>query len=136
MSGEASNALQAAIYGALSSDPQLTALIGSGHVFDWNGPVPVFPSVTIGGDTAKEWSGSTFDGQETTIMVHSWSQGDGRKDVKTIMGHVYRILHRANLAVSGQSLVFILWEFATTSLDPDGVSYHGVQRFRAITQGD
>lgn len=136
MSTDASNALQAAVFSALSSDPILTALIGADRVRDYNGPISVFPMVTIGGDTVKDWSGCTFDGQETTIMIHSWAQGQGRRDVKAIMARIYQILHRASLNLAGQSLVFILFEFASTDLDPDGVTYHGVQRFRAITQGD
>lgn len=135
MSGFAQNQIQAAVFVALSNDKGLTALLGNNDVHDWAGLPINFPCVTIGDDTAKDWDGCTFDGQETTLTIHSWSQGEGRKVVKTIMENVYRVLHRSNLVITGQNLVLCLCEFATTSIDPDGTTFHGVQRFRIITQG-
>ena len=40
----------------------------------------------------------------------------------------------ASLSVSGHELVLIRQEFGATFLDPDGLTRHGVQRFRALTQ--
>lgn len=135
MSGEASNAIQAAIYTALSSDPAIFALVGSSGVFDTRSTPILFPSISIGDDTAKDFDTCTSDGQETTVTIHTWSQSAGRKEVKSLMSNVYRILHKSNLSVVGQNLILMRCEFAQTYLDPDGITFHGVQRFRTITQG-
>lgn len=135
MSGEASNAIQAAVYSALSNDPALTVIVGAGGVHDWAGPGANFPCVSIGDDTAKDFDTCTSDGQETTVTIHTWSQSQGRYEVKSLMSNVYRILHKSNLTISGQTLVLMRCEFSQTFLDPDGITFHGVQRFRTITQG-
>jgi len=135
MSGEASNAIQAAVYTALSNDPALTAMVGPNGVFDVDGPKLIFPRVSIGDDTAKDFDTCTSDGQETTVTIHTWSQSQGRHEVKSLMSNVYRILHKSDLAISGQTLVMMRCEFGQTYLDPDGITFHGVQRFRTITQG-
>jgi hypothetical protein len=132
MSGEALNSLQAAIYAALSNDTRLQAL--QAQVLDYAGPGVNFPYISIGDTTAIAFDTKTSNGQESTVVIHSWTQGFGRKSVQTIMGHVYRILHLANLQIQGQNLIEMRCEFEHSDVDPDGVTYHGVQRFRALTQ--
>jgi hypothetical protein len=88
--------------------------------------------VTIGADESDDFSSHTFDGGDVDVMVHVWSRGAGREDCKDVMGDVYRILHNGSITVSGFSVVLLQFDFANTEIDPDGQTYHGVLRFRAI----
>lgn len=137
MSGSPSlTTLQTAVYSALLSDLGIVSLAGAGKVFDRVPEGTAFPYITIGDVTAKDYDSQTFDGLETTITVHSWARGAGRKSVKSLMDRIYKILHRANLQMDGQKMILMRFEFSNGGeLDPDGVTYHGVQRFRALIQG-
>jgi hypothetical protein len=41
----------------------------------------------------------------------------------------------ATLSMTTQRMVLMRHVFATVIPDPDGITYHGVQRFRVLTQG-
>lgn len=133
MASDPSLPLQAAIYEALTADVSLMEKITG--VFDSVPESTGFPYITIGEGTMSDLGAHTFDGAETNITIHTWARGRGRKQTKEIMADVYRILHDSTLDISGHILVLARFDFAETMLDPDGVTYHGVQRFRFITRG-
>lgn len=120
--------VQKAIYDTLSGDSTLSNLIEG--VFDYVPERTSFPYVTIGDDDFNESGGHTFDGVNASVTIHSWSRYRGRKEVKEIMARIYTLLHKASLTVTGYNLVFCIFDFAETIQDPDGETYHGVQRFR------
>lgn len=131
--GYAENELQAAIFTALSTDTGISALAAT--VTDWVSEQTAFPYITIGSNTALDFDTQTSNGQEHTVTIHSWSRANGFKQVKQMMSRVYRNLHGAVLSMPNQRMVRCRCEYTDSSLDPDGVTYHGVQRFRIITQG-
>lgn len=141
-------AVQQAVYTALRTDSGLIALIGDGNsperarIYDnvpqgtWDDDDQSFSDyVTVGDDTAVEAGTKTFDAQELTVTLHTWSRYNGRKRCKQIMGAIYTALHNQSLAVSGGTLVNLRWEFADSFLDEDGQTRHGVQRFRFYVTG-
>lgn len=115
--------LQEAIYTKLSSD--LTE-----SVYDEVPQDAVKPYVVVGDDTFNEWGTGSTNGFDTTITIHSWSAYEGRKEVKELQENIYLSLHRKNLSIVGYNVVDIFQEFSETILDPDGITRHGVQRFR------
>lgn len=90
------------------------------------------PYVVIGDDTLVEFDSDGTSGFEATVTVHSWSVYRGRAEVKNIMGLIYDALHRAELNVQGYNLLGCDCEFSETFLESDGVTRHGVQRFRIL----
>lgn len=126
--------LQKSIYGALTGDTTLMALITG--VYDFVPDGTSFPYVQIGEDAFEEDGSHTFDGMGVTVTIHSWSQAAGRKQVKEIMAEVYRILHDSTLNISGHTMIMSRFEFGETLKDPDGKTHHGVQRFRMVTRGN
>jgi hypothetical protein len=90
------------------------------------------PYVVIGDDTLTEYDTFGELGFEATVTIHSWSVYRGRKQVKEIMGSIYDALHRAELTVTGYNLIGCDCEFSETFLESDGVTRHGVQRFRIL----
>jgi hypothetical protein len=48
---------------------------------------------------------------------------------------VHTLLHDSSLSQTGFNLVNMRYEFSDVLRDPDGVTRHGIIRFRAITLG-
>ena len=88
--------------------------------------------VTIGSDTLLPYSTDGNKGFEATLIIHSWDVSNGRKDLKLLQGEIYDSLDRAELVITGYNSVGIDFEFSDSTLDPDGATYHGVQRFRIL----
>ncbi len=91
-----------------------------------------YPQVVIGEETAANNGTKDVDGIEHTLTLHVWSQYRGRREIKEIMQSVYQLLHDAAITVSGASLVNIRQEFNNTLMENDGITRHGVMRFRAV----
>lgn len=133
-----STELFTAIFAALNGDAALTALLGGAKVFNGvkDGTEP--PYVDIGDDTATDYSSSLIDAQEHTITIHSWAEQpmagvSAKGQLFQIMARIRAILHAAPPVLAAGTLVNLRQEFRETLRDPDGVSWHGVQRFRAVT---
>jgi hypothetical protein len=129
--GSAGLALQKAIYDRLTGNAALMAIVSG--VFDSVPEAQAFPYITIGDDTAVDFGTHTWKGQNLTITIHSWSMARGRAQVKDIMKRVYDLLHEQLLTMQGHTMFSMRFDFEQTFLDPDGVTYHGLQRFRALT---
>jgi hypothetical protein len=124
--------LQQAVYAALTGNAELMAAISG--VYDHVPADTAFPYVTIGETTVTDWSSKTFDGQVHDVTLHIWSRTRGRKETKEIMALLYDTLNDTALDVAGQELVDIRFDFAQTLLDADGLTFHGIQRYRAVTR--
>ena len=89
----------------------------------------------MGEETAIDYSTNNLVGAETTINIHIWSRYKGSKETKQIMDKVHDLLHDKSLSVTGVNLINLRFEYSDIMRDPDGVTRHGVMRFRAITLG-
>ena len=127
-------ALQTTIYSTLSGDNTLTNTLGAG-VFDEVLENATYPFVSLGEETAIDYSTKDLNGGEYTINIHVWSQYKGSKQTKEIMDRIHDLLHDSSLSVSGFNLANLRFEFSDILRDPDGVTRHGVMRFRAIILG-
>ena len=127
-------ALQTTVYSTLSNDNTLTNTLGAG-VFDEVVENASYPFVALGEETAIDYSTKDLDGGEFTINIHVWSQYKGSKQTKEIMDRIHDLLHDSSLSVSGFNLINLRFEFSDILRDPDGVTRHGVMRFRAIILG-
>ena len=126
-------AVQAAVRAALVANATFTALVGT-RVYDHVPELATFPYVTIGESTAIPFDVKDKTGMEQTLTLHCWSRYRGRKECKDVLSAIYGVLNRATLTVTGHTFVDCLWEFAETYEDPDGLTRHGVARYRVITQ--
>ena len=127
-------ALQTTIYSTLSNDNTLTNTLGAG-VFDEVVENASYPFVALGEETAIDYSTKDLDGGEFTINIHVWSQYKGSKQTKEIMDRIHDLLHDSSLSVSGFNLANLRFEFSDILRFPDGITRHGVMRFRAIILG-
>ncbi len=126
-------ALQSSIYTALNVSA-ITTTLACG-VYDEVVEGNSYPFITLGEETAIDYSTNNLVGSETTINIHIWSRYKGSKQTKQIMDKVHDLLHDVSLTVSGVNLINLRFEYSDIMRDPDGITRHGVMRFRAITLG-
>ena len=72
-----------------------------------------------------------FDG---VINIHTWSDKRDISVIGDIMKEVYNTLNRADFSIDDYVLIDIMQENEIVLRDPDGITLHGVQRFRIILQ--
>ena len=126
-------ALQSTLYSALNVSA-ITSTLSCG-VYDEVIEGNSYPFITLGEETVTDYSTKNLVGAETTVNIHIWSRYKGSKETKQIMDKVHDLLHDVSLTVSGVNLINLRFEFSDIMRDPDGITRHGVMRFRAITLG-
>jgi len=134
MSGSASWQLQQGVYGALSANAALTTLLGGSRVYDDVPHAAPYPFVTMGQTSSSDYGTSTEDGEEHIVTLHVWSAFGGRGEAQQIMGAIRDALHNATLALTGHTLVNFRQQFADVRREGDGITIHGLVRYRAVTQ--
>ena len=127
--------LQQALYTRLAA--QLTIAGGvHDHVpmaEDGSAPlVKTYPYVVIGESSEREFDCDETTGADAEITVNVWSRYRGRKEVKQVMGEIHTALHRQSLSVDGADFGFMTYEFGDDFVEPDGLTRHGVMRFRVV----
>tara|TARA_B100000780_G_C20923725_1_gene368076 strand:- start:249 stop:650 length:402 start_codon:yes stop_codon:yes gene_type:complete len=127
-------ALQTAIFSRLSTDNNLTAVLGA-KVFDDIPENTSYPYVQLGEDTAIDYSTKDSTGSEVSVNLDVWSRYRGSLEAKNIMDRIHTLLHDSSLSVTGSNFINMRFEFSDIIRDPDGITRHGVMRFRAIMLG-
>ena len=121
--------LQKAIYGALND-------VISAPVYAHVPQKATYPYVVIGEDNFTDWSTDDKNGFEATINLHVWDRPKGSSGkrgkavTKQIQGEIYAILQRSNFPIGDYGNPGISFEYSDCFMDSDGITYHGVQRFR------
>ena len=123
------------VFGAL--DGNITGAQVYDHVpFEPEGmPDGNFPYASIGEDSEL----TPFDTDDTRgayvdVTVHLWSRYKGRKEVNGLLDQIYNLLHRATLSAAGYNILDCLFSFSDVSTEEDGITRHGVIRFRLTVQ--
>lgn len=134
MAASASWALQQGIYQALAGDPQITGLLGGVNIFDDAPQNAAFPYLTFGQSVERDWSTGSEEGAEHTVTLHVWSRASGKKETHEIIETIRSALKTAPVTVADHALVNLHHEFSEARHDKDGETYHGIVRYRAITE--
>ena len=122
--------LQKSIFNRLDGDSTLQNLVTD--VYDFVPENTAFPYVKVGEETSLDNGTKTLQGNEHTLVIHTFSRYRGSKEVKEIMSRIYALLHESSLSVTGASLVNLRFEFSDVIKENDGFTSHGLQRFRAV----
>jgi hypothetical protein len=130
----ASWALQQSIFAALTGDAALANLLGGPRVYDDVSVRAEFPFMTFAQSNERDWSTGTEAGEEHFLTLHIWSRAHGRKETQEIIGAVREVLHDQSLSLSGYRLVNLRHEFSDARREADGETYHGIVRYRAVTE--
>jgi hypothetical protein len=127
--------LQKAIFAALSGDAALRALVGDPpRIYDDPPGMSELPYVQIGEGTEADWSTATDVGAEHQLTIHVWSRAGGRMEARAILSAVYDTLHDAALTLEANRLVNLRFALSQVWREADGETYHGIARFRAVTE--
>ena len=122
--------LQKTVFDTLDGDSNLQSKVSD--VYNFVPQNTTYPYVQVGDDSMADNSTKDLDGNVHSIMIHTWSRYRGDKEAKEIMARIYELLHNSSLSVSGASLVNARFETSDILNDPDGITNHGVQRFRFV----
>jgi len=136
MSADSSWDVQSGVYTLLTTTSALTALLaaGAGSILDHVPAGTAFPYVVLGETHCRPMDSHAFSGNEVTLTLHTYSRGVGMQETRSIMAAMYDALHNADFAVPNQVLVLCQSIESTTALEDDGLTRHGVQRFRLVTE--
>ena len=100
MSGDAQQALQKALFQALSGDGVLTGLIGAGRIFDRQVTRAPLPYIVFGEIVSQDWSTASETGSEHRVTIDVWSGAEGRAQAQAIAAAIHDILHDADLPLA------------------------------------
>ena len=122
-------ALQTSVYNALTGNSSLTSSVTG--IYDFVPENTSFPYVKVGDQTIVDDGTKDKKGSDFTLIVHTFSRYRGSKEIKEIMSLVYDVLHESSLTISG-AMNNMRFEFSDIIKEPDGLTTHGVQRFRTF----
>lgn len=131
-----------AVVTALRSDPVLTGLLpvyaGVPQVFTHvpqkvNNKYPYVVLYDAGFDNTDNSEGVRYDG---TLNLHTWSDSRDLSTIGNIQKAIFNALHNKDISISDYGLVELHQEFTTILRDPDGITMHGVQRFRIMLEDE
>ena len=107
-------------------------------IFDHVPQKTPYPYVVIGEDNFTDWSTDDKNGFQATINIHVWDRPEGttgtrgKEATKLMQGEVYNILQRSNFPIGDYGNIGMSYEYSDCFMDSDGITYHGVQRFRVF----
>ena len=127
-------ALQKAIFEKLTSDAPTLAALGGPRVYDDAPARTEFPFVTFGQSSERDWSTGSDEGFEHLVTLHVWSRARGRREAEQVIAAARAALHDQDLTLSGHRLINLRHEFSEARRDSDGETFHGIARFRAVTE--
>lgn len=135
MSAASLVAVQDAIYAALSGSAALQALIGNpARLYDHVPEDAAFPYVELGEVSARRFDSASRGGLDCQLTLNVWSRYQGRREAKQILDAIYGVLHDGTLSVAGNAHVLTSFQSAETRRDDDGLTYHGVVKYRVLVQ--
>lgn len=127
--------LQKAIFAALSGNATLATLVGDPpRIYDDPPGLIELPYVQIGEGTEADWSTATGSGAEHQLTIHVWSRAGGRMETRAILSVIYDTLNDAGLTLEGNRLVNLRFALSQVWRESDGETYHGIARYRAVTE--
>lgn len=133
--------LRQALVAALKNDAANAALLstdpqdGTPAVYDHVPQNATFPYQSIGpivGD--EEDTDDALGAWSLEVQVDTWSRFRGMDEVERIHRTTDDALHRADLTVTDAKVVTIHREDVDAVLDDDGLTRHGILRFRVILE--
>lgn len=121
--------IQEQMYTTLS-DAELT-------VYDFVPDNEHWPYVTFGDPDTAAFDTQEYDGAEITYPIHVWHRPEdrGKAPVLEIQQTIYDLLHKTDFTLTCGSVVSMRFLNAEIVVDPDNVTYHGIQRFRILIGG-
>lgn len=125
--------LQAAMVGRISADASMLDLLLGDNVFDHVPENKAYPFAVISTNSTP-WDTSTEKGDEIVVQLDIWSDAEGSREAWAFINRAKVLFddQEAGLIIPGYTLVRL--HRGVSDVVRDGLLYHGVQRFTAITE--
>ncbi|AVO44065.1 DUF3168 domain-containing protein [Phreatobacter cathodiphilus] len=130
----ASLALRRALRDGLLAHAPLVAALGGPKIWDEPPRDAAFPYVTLGEARVTDWSTGSSSGHEHALTLHVWSRQGGQTEAQVVAGEIVAALEQVPLSPAGHRLVNLRFATADIRREDDGRTFHGVVRFRAVTE--
>lgn len=128
--------IQAGLYSHLTTTNAVTSLLadGANSILDNVPGGTPFPYIVLGEMSAKPLDTQAFSGNDVTVTLHVFSRNKGLQETKNILAALYDAIHQVDIAIPNQTLVLCQHQQTDTLLESDGLTRHGIIRFRLITE--
>lgn len=131
--GNPEQALQKAVFAALSADAAVTALVGGG-IYDRQIDKAELPYLVFGETTTLDWSTATEDGTEHVFVLEAWSKEAGKQEAQAMAGAARAALHDRPLALDEGVLVNLRLERVRVERIARQRLHRATMRFRAVIE--
>lgn len=119
-------------YDTLTGTPALMAVAAA--IYDNVPKDGTFPYVSIGAWSGVEDDAEGISGREVTTQIDTWSRAPGSEQCQQMTDLVRRALHRQPLSLAQNALVDAWVISDDVRRDPDGLTWHGIVRVRALVE--
>jgi Protein of unknown function (DUF3168) len=126
--------LQKALILRLSGDAALTGQLGGNKIYDHPSASSKLPYVSLGQTMAYDWSTASEAGHEHLVTIHVWSRAGGRIEAHEILEKIRLRLDGFGAEILNHRLVLMRLEFEEVRFDVGEDGYHGMMRYRALTE--
>lgn len=120
--------LQKAIFERLTEDPEIANKVTG--IYDKVSEDTPKPYCTIGEPDMVPFETKSSFGEETTIVIHVWSDYNGKKETYDILNLILKALTKPLSIGSGFSLFKSKVEGMQVITDIDDITNHGILRLR------
>lgn len=128
------NALQKAVVERLAGDPDVSAIIGAGRIFDRLITRAEPPYLVLGEAMVTDFSTGDSDCSEHRFEIEAWTKQNGRKQAIELADAVRAALHDADLALEDAVLINLRHERTLARRAPKTGLHVARLRFRAVTE--
>ena len=94
--------------------------------------LPICFPVTIEAGGADDWSNKDDNGLEAFVNLHVGSQKEGTKEIRGLMGKCHSALHNVDLVLANGQSVLCQFVRHDVVIDSDGITRHGIMRFKLL----
>lgn len=131
--------LRQALYAALRAYAPLVALLaddplGGAAIYDHTPQDAEFPYLVIGGPDGVEHDTDSSLGWDAEVSIHSFARYRGYETVEAIQRETDDAINRTEPSVTDGRIVTLHRTECRSILDDDGLTRHGIHRFRAIIE--
>lgn len=124
--------IQKAMVAAIVADASYGALAGD-RIYDAVPDGVTFPYTSFGPFFAEPYDGTVMDGWECFVELHVFTRGRGRVVCQQMLGALEALFHDQTLTLDTVAFVNGRLVSQRVLVDNDGITHHGVQRYRFVT---
>lgn len=116
-----------AVYVALDATSGLTGIISESL-----SNADPFPKIWLEDGGADDWSNKDDNGLEAFVNLHVGSQKEGTKEIRGLMDKCHGALHNVDLVLANGQSVLCQFVRHDVVIDSDGITRHGIMRFKLL----